>query len=153
MAQTFILDGVMRLENVKKFLCALPLIANGKTKRWKITIAEYREDRSLEQNAALWAVAYPPLMEHMGLSGEKEKEELHEYFCGEYFGWIEYRIFNKKKMRPKRTTTTDEFGKKDILPKPEFCLFYSFIQRRAATHGVYIEDPDPNFKQFEKVAT
>lgn len=152
MSQTFILDGSLRLANIIRFLQQLPLIKNGKPKRWKLVISEYRAERSEAQNATLWGVTYPPLMEHMGLAGEREREELHEYFCGEYFGWKEYRILGKKKVRPTRTTTTDENGHRDVMPKVDFGLFLNFIQRRAAQHGVFIPDPDPFWFEEERKA-
>lgn len=145
MSQIFILDGQLRLANALRFLQALPLAVNGRPKRWKVMISEYHPQRSDEQNAALWAVAYPPLMAHMGLRGEKEREELHEYFCGEYFGWVQYEILGKRKQRPRRTTTRDENGKRDVIPKLEFAEFYNFIQARAAQHGVFVPDPDPEY--------
>ena len=112
-----------------------------------ITIEPYKKPRSSKQNATLFGVKYPPLMEFMGLSGDREKNELHELFCGEFFGWIEYEIMGKKKQRPKRTTTTDESGKRDILPIPEFIDFVEYIDRRAAEQGCVLPDPDPMFRR------
>ena len=109
---------------------------------WKIEARPYRKDRSAEQNAALWGVAYPPIMEATGLRGEKDKEELHEYMCGEYFGWVEYSILGKRKVRPRRTTTTNEDGNRDLLDTVVMADFYGFVQQRAAENGIYVPDPE-----------
>lgn len=103
----------------------------------------YRKPRTNPQNGVLWGLIYPPLMEHMGLRGERDREELHEFFCGEYFGWREYQIMGKRKQRPVRTTTTDEHGKRSVLSTVDFNDYCDFVRQRAAEHGVYIEDPDP----------
>lgn len=116
-------------------------------KELEIVCRRYVKKRTDEQNSALWGVAYPPIMNHMGLSGEREREELHEYWLGEYFGWVEYKIMGQRKKRPRRTTTTDENGRKDKLTTAEFAKFYDFIQRRAATFGIFVPDPDPMFKR------
>lgn len=101
--------------------------------------------RSSKQNAALFGVAYPPIMEHMGLRGEAERKEIHEYFCGEYWGWKEKVIFGKKKHTPKRTTTRNEEGKRDLISKPDMCDFYAFVQHKGAESGVFVPDPDPMY--------
>lgn len=40
-------------------------------KSWKVEVKEARRERTNDKNAALWAVAYPPLM---GFMGEREEE-------------------------------------------------------------------------------
>lgn len=152
MSQSFVLDGQLRLQNVIRFLQSLPLMNNGRVKRWKITVSEYRAERSDAQNHALWGVAYPPLMAHAGLSGEKEKEELHELMCGEYWGWNKKTILGRTKARPKRTTTKDEAGKRCVLSKMEFCDFYAFVQRKGAEYGCFVPDPDPEWFMTEQKA-
>lgn len=150
MNQTFILDGSARVQNAVRFLQSLPLVSNGRPKRWELRIVPYSPKRSEPQLRALFGVAYPPLMEHAGLSGEKEKNELHTMMCGEYWGWNEKVILGRKKLNPKRTTTTDEHGKRDVLSKMDFCDFYAFVQRKGAEFGAFVPDPDPLW--FEKAA-
>ncbi len=101
--------------------------------------------KSEKQNSALWAVAYPPVMEEIGLRGEKERLYIHEYFCGEYFGWVKKIIMGKAKQVPKRTTTRNEDGKRELLDMRIMADFYNFIQQRAAEHGIYVPDPDPMY--------
>ena len=110
---------------------------------WSVEIREAKNARSLAQNSTLWGVVYPPLMEFMGLSGERDREDLHTFMLGEYFGWNTVEIMGRKKQRPKRTTTTDEQGKRDTISKLEFESFCEFIKRTAAEQGCFIPDPDP----------
>ena len=112
-----------------------------------ITIEPYKKPRSSKQNATLFGVKYPPLMEFMGLSGKREADELHEFFCGEFFGWRSYDIMGKRKQRPIRTTTTDEEGKRSVLKTNEFIDFVEYIDRRAAEQGCVLPDPDPMFRR------
>lgn len=136
--KTFILIDDVRAANAMNHIKAMP-----KDGTMEVEIRPRKKPRSQNQNAALWGVAYPPIMEAMGLRGEKEREEIHEYFCGEYFGWVEYQILDKRKARPKRTTTKGEDGKRDILSKMQMADFFAFVQQRAADNGIYVPDPDP----------
>lgn len=108
---------------------------------WEIQIKKYQRNRTHAQNNTLFGVIYPQLMEFMGLSGEKEKEELHEYFCGEYFGWNTKKIMGRPMHKPKRTTTTDTEGKKQALTKIEFSEFVDWIIRRASEYGCSVIMP------------
>ena len=122
------------MANLLRFLAKLPA-----DKPWQVEIDPFKESRSGRQNRALFGLAYVELREQMGV----EKNDLHEYMCGEFFGWTTYEIFGQTKRKPVRTTTTDETGKHSVLPKAEFAQFYEFIQQRAAENGFYVSDPDP----------
>lgn len=115
-----------------------------------VSFRRLAKERSLDQNAALWGVAYPPLMEAMGLEGDREKNELHEFWCGEYFGWGERNYFGRRKLYPIRTTTRNEHGERDLISTLDMMAFYNFIQRRAAENGVEVPDPDPAMWQRMK---
>ena len=121
-SKTFLLINQAVADNCERFLWECKLDGS-----WEVVFQPKKETRKLNQNAALWAVAYPPVMEEMGLRGEKEREEIHEYFCGEYWGWKTYSILGKKKSKPVRTTTRNDQGKKDIISKSEMYDFYNFI--------------------------
>jgi len=111
----------------------------------------WKKSRTNAQNATLFGWVYPPLMEHIGLRGEKDRDDLHEYFCGEYFGWTEYRLLDQQKVRPRRTTTTDEDRKRSLLTTAEFADFVDFVIGRAADQGVVIPDPIPeHIRQMEQ---
>lgn len=108
-------------------------------KAWRVKVEEHKRKRSDSQNAALWGVAYKTLRDETG----NDPEDMHRYFCGEFYGWVEYEIFGQTRKKPRRTTTTDENGKRNVISTTDFMDFYAFIQQRAAeTVGVYV--PDPN---------
>lgn len=148
MSQSFVLHrGDSHRESVLRraldFLQRLP-----DTKSWRIEVTMHRKTRTTEQNAALWGVAYPALSEATG----QPVNDWHEYMLGEYFGWVEYSLFGKRKLRPARTTTTGFNGEDSKLSTVEFADFYDFIQRRAAENGICVPDPDPFWREQRRAA-
>lgn len=115
---------------------------------WVIEIKLYVKERTDPQNKALWGVAYPALQKATG----QPANDWHEYMLGEWFGWIEYTLFGKRKVRPARTTTIDHEGRPNKLSTAEFAEFYDFIQLRAAQNGVYVPDPDPLWREQRRAA-
>ena len=111
-----------------------------------LSVAEAKRERSQSQLGALFGVAYKILMREIGLRGEREKAELHDTFCGEYWGWRTVEVMGVPRQMPKRTTTTDEQGKRDVISTREQIDFYEFIQQRAAGMGWDIPDPDKNWR-------
>lgn len=147
---TFILHGndpnrVNVLANAQRFLTQLP--AN---KSWELTVEPVKRERSDSQNRGLFGVGYPPLMEFCGLQGDEDKRQLHREFCGEFFGWRDDLPMNLRK--PIRTTTTNEQGKRDVVPWDVFCAFYGFVQLKGAELGVFIPDPDPLWREVKREA-
>ena len=134
--QTFILRrGPRNFASLIGFLSAL-----SKDKEFQITVGEAKKERSDLQNRALWGCAYKTLREATG----NDPEDLHTYFCGEYFGWTEYEVMGQKRKRPFRSTTKDEHGNRNVITTLQLSDFYAFIQQRSAeTVGVFIPDPDP----------
>ena len=110
---------------------------------WIVTIERKKKQRTSKQNAALYGVKYPVLMEFMGLRGKDDEKELHEFMCGEYFGWREVEFLGRKMVRPVRTTTTNEDGKRDVLTGKAFWDFVEFVDQKAAENGCALPDPDP----------
>jgi hypothetical protein len=106
-----------------------------------VTVAPYVKKRSSKQRASLFAVAYAAIMEHIGLRGTKDKEDLHQFWCEEYFGYIEATGVSPR--RPKRTTTKNEAGEDDEISTLQALDMYAFIQQRAAENGIDCPDPDP----------
>jgi hypothetical protein len=107
-----------------------------------VKVERWRKERSDLQNRALWGVAYKTLSDATG----HDPEDLHTYFCGEFYGWEEYEIMGQIRKRPKRSTTKDEHGKRDVVSTVMLSDFYAFIQRRSAeTVGIYVPDPDPEW--------
>ena len=118
-----------------------------------VTVEEVKEDRSTKQRAALFGVAYASLMAQMGLRGAREKDDLHEFMLGEYFGWRERPGLGPPRKFPIRTTTTDENGKRDVISVRQQMDFYAFIQQRAAEGGYDVPDPDKEwFRKAEREA-
>lgn len=111
-----------------------------------VNVKKKTKERSDPQNKALWGCAYDYLRKATG----NDKEDLHDYFCGEFFGWKEYEVMGKRKLKPVRTTTTNEAGKRDVISTEELSEFYAFIQQHAAQGGHYVPDPDPNWFHEEK---
>lgn len=108
-------------------------------KSWMISIKPWKVPRSINQNRALWGVCYATILQDGGESmAGWDAEDLHEYFLGEYFGWEVVELFGKKRQRPIRRSSK--------LTKSEFAGFFDFIQRKAAEFGVFIPDPDPNWR-------
>lgn len=101
---------------------------------WRVTVEPLKSSRTLSQNAYLWGVCYPPMSERSGY----ETSELHEYLLGEFYGWVDKRVPKKpsnpsgKESVPRRTTTTNEKGKRAVLTTKEFAGYVDFIQRFAA---------------------
>lgn len=103
---------------------------------WQISIDEVKPKRSDAQNAFLWAVVYPSLLEGGGeaLRGWKSTD-LHEFFLGEMWGWETIEGFGRKRMRPVRRSST--------MTKQEFSDYIAFIEQKALDMGIVI--PEPNY--------
>ena len=127
--------GLRNFATLMGFLSAIPL-----TEEFQVTIGPIKKERSDLQNRALWGCAYKTLRDATG----NDPEDLHTYFCGEYFGWQEYEVMGSHRKRPVRSTTKDANGKRDVISTLQLSDFYAFIQQRSAeTVGVYVPDPDP----------
>lgn len=134
-----------REEAIDRLLAVAMNLAIGKSWRFKWKVA--KPERSEKQNKALWGCAYRYLTKDTG----NDADSMHEYFCGEFFGWKKVQVFGRQKLKPRRTTTTDEEGNTDIISTLRFMEFYEFIQRRMAMeYGFNVPDPDPNWKQRER---
>lgn len=104
--------------------------ALSKEKPIEVTIKEAKRKRSESQNAKLWAI-YDNILKVGGeaLAGWT-KEELHEFFLGNHFGWEVKKLWGKTKQRPKRRSSK--------LNKLEFSDFLESIYRFMAEQGVFI---------------
>lgn len=140
MAQSYVLrKGHPGRQTVKANLHAfIDRLPDGKS--WHIEIKEARNERTLDQNAAMFGVAYETIMEATGLQGDAEKKQLHRDFCGDFFGWVDGPL---GQQRPRRTTTTNERGDREVIDTRTMADFYDFIQRRAAEFGIDVPAPDP----------
>ncbi len=103
-------------------------------KTWAIEVTEWKKPRTNQQNAFLWGVAYPAILEGGGeaLAGWT-RDDLHEYFLGECFGWETLEGFGRKRMRPLKRSSA--------LTKQEFSDYLLFIETRCADMGIVIPEP------------
>jgi hypothetical protein len=105
-----------------------------------VSCGPWKSTRSSEQNALLWGVCYPPLVERTGYTAE----EIHEYALGKHFGWVDKRVPKTPRNPegiesvPRRTTTRDENGKRSVLTKSEFAKFLETVDRISAEAGVFV---------------
>lgn len=134
--------GLRNFARLISFLSAIP-----NELAFQVTIAPIKKERSDLQNRALWGCAYETLHKATG----NDKDDLHTYFCGEFFGWVEFDVMGQTRKRPARSTTKDQNGKRDVISTLQLSEFYEFIQQRAAeTVGVYVPDPDPMWWSYEE---
>lgn len=113
----------------------------GKPVNVKVSVA--RPERTDPQNRYLFGVAYALLAPQMGFSAE----EIHEWMCGEHFGWVNRQLpGGRVEQKPFRTTTKDEHGNADKLDDRAFWDFVEQVQRTAAQAGVFIPDPNSEYK-------
>jgi len=103
-------------------------------KTWAIEITEWKKPRTNQQNAFLWGVAYPSILEGGGeaLAGWT-RDDLHEYFLGECFGWEMLEGFGRKRMRPLKRSSA--------LTKQEFSEYLNFLESRCIDMGITIPEP------------
>lgn len=133
------------LANAHAFLDRLPI-----DKAFTVEVEPQKRTRSDSQRGALFGVAYKAIMAATGLRGEQDKQDLHEFFCGEYWGWTKRTALMKP--RPKRTTTRNEQGERDEISTLQALDMYAFIQQRAAENGIDVPDPDPMWGQRARFA-
>lgn len=126
------------LANAHAFIDRLPA-----HKSWRIEIKEARRERSNDQNAALWGVAYPVLCDATGYT----PDELHDAFCRKFFGTSQRNVMGEVISAPRRTTTTNEQGERDVMPAADFARFYDMVQQVGAEIGVDVPSPDPLYGQ------
>jgi hypothetical protein len=103
----------------------------------------WKESRSNEQNNLLFGVIYPPIAEAMGYEVDGDNG-IHAFMCGTHFGWVDRPVPKTPRNPegvasfPRRTTTRDENGKRNVLSKEDFTKFIETVERIAAKAGVFI---------------
>jgi len=119
-------DDYIRRNNTCEFINLLD-----PKKKWRVTIKQYRKNRSLDQNAYIHAVPLKLLSDHTGFS----MDEIKEFMCGEFMGWYDYKIFEKVMSRPIKTTSQ--------MDTSEMSKFIEFMQWYGSSKlNLYI--PSPN---------
>lgn len=89
--------------------------------------------RSTDQNSLLWALYQDILNRGGNTLGGWTKDDLHEYFLGEWSGWDRHEAFGRTRLKPRRRSSR--------LTKTEFSEFVEFIVRKVAEHGIVVELP------------
>lgn len=116
---------------------------------WRVVVEPVQVDRTLQQNRYLNGVAYRMIGDLTGY----ERDEIHEYFLGLFFGWKQKKVPRKPsnprglESIPVRTTTKNESGKRQLLSTEEFWKYVEFLQRFADERlHIIIPDPDPSLR-------
>lgn len=118
------------------FVADQPLPLEVECKAWK-------KSRSNEQNSLLFGVVYPPIAEAMGYEVDGDNG-IHAFMCGTHFGWVDRKVPktpnnpNGVASFPRRTTTRNEEGKRDVLKTGEFSKFLDTVDRIAAKAGIFV---------------
>ena len=108
-------------------------------KPWQLAVEPWKKERTQRQNNAMFGVAYKTLSSFTGYT----ELEIHDVMLKLYFGEVHYELMGLRKTKPRRTTTTNEAGERDVLSREEMSKYYNFIVQTAAEQGCFIEDPNP----------
>jgi hypothetical protein len=100
----------------------------------EIKIKPYKKARSLSFNSFYWVSVVTPLADHCGES----PKETHRLLCGEYFGWVMKEFNGRSRETPRRTTTENEDGERDVLPWDQMSNFVEHSRSIAGMMGVVI---------------
>jgi hypothetical protein len=103
------------------------------SRAWVVTVEEFRRPRTNQQNAFLWGVVYPCIIEAGNLEGFTPND-VQEWFLGECFGWQTLEGLGRKKVKPVKRSSR--------LNKQEFSDYLEFISAKCADMGIVI--PEPN---------
>lgn len=107
-----------------------------------VSCKPWKPARRITANAYLWAYVYEPLIEATG--SVAEPEEWHEFFCIKKFGGVPYiKPDGEEGVKPRRTTTKNELGERDVLKGDVFNDFLVFVESECAKKGVFIERKNP----------
>jgi hypothetical protein len=124
---------ILRDEEVKQraLLLLLDLPVGEGEPLFEVVLRQYHKDRSLEQNARLWAM-------HQAASKETgtPAPELHMLMCSAFLGWKEYDGVGEK-IRAPITTTSGPEGKK--LTVKEMAKFISEVEEFYVSRGINID--------------
>ena len=103
-------------------------------KTWAVEVTEWRKPRTNQQNKFLWGIVYPAILDGGGeaLRGW-QRDDLHDYFLGECFGWETLEGFGRKRMRPLKRSSA--------LNKQEFSDYLLFLETKCMDMGIVIPEP------------
>jgi hypothetical protein len=108
-------------------------------KPFSVTVEVWKKPRTNQQNAYLWGVAYPAILEGGGeaLKGWS-RDDIHEYMTGEFGGWEVLEGFGRKRMRPVMRSSQ--------MTKQQFSDYLDWLGAKCADMGIVIPEPtyEPN---------
>lgn len=109
---------------------------------WRVEIREHSATRSELQNNTLWWI-YGKILKLGGVTMEGwTKDDLHEHFLIEHFGYRISVIFGKRRMKPLRRSSK--------LSKSEFAKLVDFIYNYMANQGVILPQPNPDYAEHRE---
>ena len=108
-------------------IAALPL-----DKKWRVEISPYRRQRTEEQMGYYHGVVVRSFCDATG----HDHEEMHEFLCGECWGWNEKQIMKTTVRRPLKTLT---YPKR--INTAEMTHFIDWCLAFGARHGIQIPGP------------
>ncbi len=99
-----------------------------------VTIEVWKKPRTNQQNSFLFGVAYPAILEQGGetLRGWT-REDIHEYFLGEFGSWEVLEGFGRKRMRPVLRSSR--------MTKEQFSEYLDWLGAKCADMGIVIPEP------------
>jgi len=99
------------------------------TRTWSVEILEWKKPRTNQQLRYLYGVVYPMVLEAGGESLKSwTRDDLHEFFLGEIYGWETLEGLGRKRLRPLRRTSR--------MTKTEFSEFLYAIEARCMDMGI-----------------
>lgn len=105
-----------------------------------VEVKRHVKSRSREAENYLWGVCYPLMSDASGY----EKHEIHDAMLIAYFGEESVTVMGRTLIKPRRTTTTNEEGERDVLGAADYWDFTDFVIREAALwYDLAIPSPDP----------
>lgn len=118
------------IDRIGRFLRSLSI-----EQAWEVEVKKHVKRRSNGQNAFLWGVVYPTILEKGGpdLAGWTA-DDLHEFFLGQHFGTEEITLYGRLHERALRRSSK--------LSTVEFMDYVASIQRFMSERGVYVADPN-----------
>ena len=121
-------ERVAVIAKIGRFLHALP-----GDQAFSVSIQVYKPRRSNEQNALMWVLFDQIIAKGGEAMRGWTKDDLKDFLCGEIFGWEEFAVFGRKRLRPIHGTSG--------LNKQQMSDFLDSIVRFMAEKGIYLDLP------------
>ena len=103
-------------------------------KTWAVEVTEWRRPRTNKQNAFLFGVCYPAILEGGGeLLDGWTREDLHEHFLGKFGGVETLEGFGVTRTRP--------LLKSSRMNKEQFSEYLDWLSAECANMGIVIPEP------------